>query len=178
MRDVFKTLLVAGIGATLCACATKPVPDPRTPGMQKDSPVVMTVCFIDDGNAHVTVGDQVEFSNSRLGRLRIRHIPGPDNERAPWNAGESVKVRSTILVEARDPNDDKRDTRRFVPVGRFKVEVPDLPRHQRFDFLTSVATEQLEGSNYPRCNVELSDDEIIIRGVEDEGRHGGIIHLR
>jgi hypothetical protein len=178
MRDTFKTLLIAGMGATLWACATKPLPDPRMPGMQKDRPVIMTVCFIEDGDAHVAVGDQVEFSNSRLGRLRIRHIPGPDNERGPWNAGESVKVRSAILVERRDPRDDKQDTRRFVPVGRFNVDVAGQPGHQRFDFLTSTATEQLEGNNYPRCNVELGDDEILVRGVEDDARHGGVIHLR
>jgi hypothetical protein len=136
------------------------------------------MCFIEDGDAHVAVGDQVEFSNSRLGRLRIRHIPGPDNERGPWNAGESVKVRSAILVERRDPRDDKQDTRRFVPVGRFNVDVAGQPGHQRFDFLTSTATEQLEGNNYPRGNVELGDDEILVRGGEDDARHGGVIHLR
>jgi hypothetical protein len=178
MPGTLKALFVTGLAAILCACATQPIPDPRAPGEQRDRPVTLTVCFIEDGNAHAAVGDQVELSNSRLGRLRIRHIPGPNNDRGAWNDGDTAKVRSAILVERRDPRDNRQDMRRFVPVGRFRVEVEGLPRHERFDFLASRATEQLEGHDDPRCNVSLGDDEVLIRGVEDDARHGGVIHLR
>lgn len=171
--SVFLCLLGVSAG-----CAVKITPDPRMPGEVSGRPVTLTVCFVDGDGPHLEPGDQVEFSNSRLGRLRIRHLPGPENQQGAWNGGGSVRVKTAMLTERLDPNDNKTDTRRFVPVGRFTVEVQQLPGHARFDFLQSKATENLEGSRYERCNVPLGSDEVLIRGVEDDERHGGLAHLR
>ena len=164
--------------AFLTGCATRPVPDPRDPGVVRGTPVLLRVCFVDGDGAHLAVGDQVELSTSSLGRLRIRHVPGPNSQNVLWNGGDDVRVRSAVLVEMSAPRGQKVNTRRFVPVGRFAVGLGDGRPHAKFDFLTSKATENLSNSRFPECNVSLGDDEVIIRGVEDEDRHGGIAHLR
>jgi hypothetical protein len=161
-------------------CAVRPKPDPRDPAPVRDSPWVGRVCFIDDSGrdarAHVMVGDQIEITTNSLGRLRIRHIPGRDNQGPAWNDGEAVAVKSAVLVERVDPRENQTVTRRFVPVGRFRVG--GRSEHERFDFLFSKALENLENREYPECDVEEGTDELIIRGVEDNERHGGDVHVR
>ncbi len=87
-------------------------------------------------------------------------------------------MRGGVLVEMVAPRANKTATRRFVPVGRFAVRLGDTSEHARFDFLTSKATSNLEIPELPDCRAALGDDEVIIRGVEDEERHGGSAHLR
>lgn len=175
MRLTLVRLTVVALAFVLGGCASRIVPDPRMPAPVKDEPVLLTVCFLEGDGAHLRVGDRVELASSALGRLRIRHLPasGP-----AWNGGESARVRSAILVERVDPTDQNRARRRFVPVGRFKVEVEGQPGHQPFDFLASKATENLSDNQLPQCNLSLGDDEVLVRGNEDEGRHGGVAHLR
>lgn len=171
MRFLFAMVISLAITT---GCAVRPKPDPRNPAPVRDTPWVGRVCYVADGTPHLMVGDQIELTTSNLGRLRIRHIPGPDNREPAWNGGESVGVKSAVLVERVD---GKRVMRRFVPVGRFHVEGRDV--HQRFDFMFSKAVENLRNDRYPQeCNVELGADEVIIRGVRDDGRHDGHAHVR
>lgn len=172
----FKALIVLSVILFSAACAVKPTPDPRMPGTD-NSPVLLTVCRIDGESVHLVVGDRVELSNSRLGRLRIRHIRGPDNNDGVWNDGETARVISDMLVERIDRQGNETNTRRFVPVGRFKVDVQGLPGHQRFDFRTGQVTVDVSDHKYEACNVKIGEDEILIRGVEDDERHGGLAHL-
>jgi hypothetical protein len=166
-------LLTAAVLATGCATLK---PDPRNPAPVKDSPQLLRVCYVVGDSAHLVVGDQVELSTSDLGRLRIRHIPGEGNNKV-WNAGEDVAVKGAILVETVP---GKQGARRFVPVGRFSVRVADQGDavHEKFDFATSHATANLQGSRFPECNVALGADEVIIRGVKDHDRHDGDAVLR
>lgn len=163
--------------AIVTGCAVRPIPDPRAPGVVKGEPVLLRVCLVDGDGAHLAVGDQVELSTGGLGGLRIRHIPASGTPNAVWNDGRDVKVRSAVLVEMVDPRGETKNVRRFVPVGRFSVSLGDA-RHGKFDFLTSKATESLTNNRFPECNVELGADEVIVRGVEDDERHGGDAHLR
>lgn len=175
-KRVLRSLLaVLCIAAFAAGCAVKPVPDPRSPGPVHDTPVSLRVCYVEGDGAHLAVGDQVELATSTLGRLRIRHIPGSGG--GAWNAGDDVRVKSAVLVEQIDPSGDKVNTRRFVPVGRFSVSLGER-EHARFDFLASKATANLTNNRFPECNVDLGDDEVLIRGVEDDGRHGGHSILR
>ena len=163
------TMFVAG-------CAVRPVPDPRSPAPVRDSPVVLRVCYVDGDGAHLAVGDQVELATSNLGRLRIRHLPA--NNAPAWNAGDDVAVKDAVLVEQIGRRPDSKNLRRFVPVGRFAVRIPD-GSHARFDFLVSKAVANLENNRFPEeCNVALGADEVLVRGVEDEARHGGHAILR
>jgi hypothetical protein len=166
-------LLAAAVFVTGCGKALQP--DPRNPAPVEDSPQLLRVCYVVGGAAHLVVGDQVELSTNG-GRLRIRHIPGEGNNNV-WNAGEAVGVKAAILVETVP---GKHCARRFVPVGRFSVRVPDQGDavHEPFDFSTSHATLNLQGSRFPECNVALGTDEVIIRGVKDHDRHDGDAVLR
>jgi len=173
-----RVLVLSAISAFAAGCAVMPTPDPRDPGPVKDSPVVLRVCSVDDDGAHVSVGDQVELATNRLGRLRIRHLPRPENQARAWNGGEPVRVRDAVLVETIDPRGQRANTRRFVPVGRFPVRVGDAREHLDFDFLASKVTTRVERHEYPECVADVGDDEIIVRGVEDRDLHGGVVHLR
>jgi hypothetical protein len=169
-------LLSAAVLAT--GCAVKPTPDPRNPAPVEGSPWLLRVCFVEGDGAHLAVGDQVELTTNNGGRLTIRHVPARGNPSGAWNAGETAKVRDGVLVEMVAPRGNKTAVRRFVPVGRFAVRLGDTAEHARFDFLTSKATSNLEVPELPDCRAALGDDEVIIRGVEDEERHGGSAHLR
>ncbi|MBN1240549.1 MAG: hypothetical protein JXB36_18750 [Gammaproteobacteria bacterium] len=156
-----------------------PKPDPRSPGMVRDMPVTLTVCYVEGDDAHANVGDRVEFDTNRLGRLRIRHLPGPNNETGAWNDGDYVRVRSAVLVERVDPRGNRANSRRFVPVGRFKVGVGEHSSRLPFDFLASMATDHLTVEGLPECNADIGDDEVLIRGGGDgNDRHGGHIIAR
>ncbi len=168
--------LSLGAAAVVGGCAVRPTPDPRDPAPVRDSPSLLRVCYVEGDGAHLAVGDQVEITTNRLGRLRIRHIPGPDNRAGAWNGGDDVAVRDAVLVERVDKQ--TQSMRRFVPVGRFNVRLPDGDGHARFDFLASKATANLSNNRYPECNVSLGDDEVLIRGVDEHDRHGGDVHLR
>jgi hypothetical protein len=126
---------------------------------------VLTVCYVDGDGAHLAVGDRVELTTNKLGRLRIRHLPA--NNRPAWNGGDDAGVRDAVLVEQIMPGGEAKNTRRFVPVGRFSVQLPDSS-HVKFDFLASKLV-----ANQTGCNVPLGTDVVIIRGVEDQARHGG-----
>lgn len=175
-----KTLLAAVCAATaLTGCAGgRVIPDPRSPAPVKGAPVLLRVCYVDGDGAHLSVGDQIELATGNRGKLTIRQIPGPDNKDGLWNGGEAVKVRAAVLVERVAPRGNQKNTRRFVPVGRFEVALSDSAPHALFDFLASKATANLRNDRYPECNVDLGDDEVIVRGVEDQDRHGGDAHLR
>jgi hypothetical protein len=158
----------------LAGCAVRPTPDPRNPGMVRNGPALFRVCIVEGEGTHLAVGDLVELATSRSGRLRVRHLPGDGNQMEPWNGGDSARVRSAVLVERIDS--DRQTARRFVPVGRFDVAVHG--QSGRFDFLASRVTEAMQNDRYPSCNVDVGDDELVIRGVEHEGRrHDGIAHL-
>lgn len=158
---------MAAIGLILgvvAGCAVLPNADPRNPALVKDGPVVLSVCYVDGDGAHLVVGDRVELTTNKLGRLRIRHLP--QNNRPPaWNGGDAAAVRDAILVEQITPGGANKNTRRFVPVGRFGVELPDSS-HVKFDFLASKAVAN-------QCDVPPGTDTVMIRGVEDQARHGG-----
>jgi hypothetical protein len=165
MRSVARTVAIGFLFSIATGCAVRPVVDPRSPAPVRDGPVVLRVCYIDGDGAHLAVGDQVELTTSKLGRLRIRHLP--QNNRPAWNGGDDIAVRDAVLVEQIMPGGEAKNTRRFVPVGRFSVQLPDSS-HVKFDFLASKAVANLDS-----CNVPLGTDTVIIRGVEDEARHGG-----
>ena len=173
-----RVLILSASAAFAAGCAVLPTPDPRDPGPVKDSPVVLRVCSVDEDGAHLAVGDQVELATSQLGRLRIRHLPLPENQARVWNGGDAVRVRDAVLVEMLDPRGQRANTRRFVPVGRFVVRLGDAREHLDFDFLASKVTTRVERHMYPECVAEVGDDEIIVRGVEDMDLHGGVVHLR
>lgn len=171
------TLLCAAFITTGCAVAPKP--DPRSPGMVRDTPVLLTVCYVEGDDTHLSVGDRVEFDTSRLGRLRIRHLPGPNNQGGAWNGGDDVRVKSAVLVEMIDPRGNKTNTRRFVPVGRFKVAVGEHSSRVPFDFLASKTTDHLTVEGFPQCDADIGDDEVLVRGGgDDDDRHGGHVIMR
>lgn len=185
-----RAALAAAAGVLLMtACAVRPVPDPRNPGVIEDRPVTMRVCIVEGDGAHADVGDQVEFLTSRTGRLRIRHIAGPNNERGEWNDGEPIRVDAKVLVErvaataagqsARQRNQqDGQTLRRIVPVGRFLVRIGEPPQHEPFDFRASKTTTPMREHEFDECVADVGDDEIIIRGVRHDDRHGGRIIIR
>jgi hypothetical protein len=162
----------------LTGCAVKPTPDPRNPGMIRDTPVTLRVCFVGGDGAHLAVGDQVRLITNRLGRLRIQHIPGPNNREGAWNQGDDVRVRSAVLVEQVDPRAGKTNARQFVPVGRFPVRLGARNEHARFDFLASKTTAATREHEFPECIADVGDDEVLIRGVDDDDRHGGTVIVR
>ena len=96
---------------------------PRNPAPTRDGPVVLRVCYVEGDGAHLAVGDQVELTTNKLGRLRIRHLPQNANGPA-WNGGDDAAVRDAVLVEQIMPSGEAKNTRRFVPVGRFSVQCP------------------------------------------------------
>jgi hypothetical protein len=165
----FSFMLIAAAAVT--GCATRPTPDPRDPAPVRDSPQVLRVCYTDGDGAHLAIGDQIEISTNQFGRMRIRHLPNPENKNV-WNGGEAVGVKKAILVETAP---GKPGSRQFVPVGRFSVHVPDQGNghHAQFDFAQSKATANLTNNKFPECNVALGADEVVIRGVKDDERHGG-----
>lgn len=170
-QDVVRFSLMLTAAALIGGCAALPTPDPRDPAPVKDSPQVLRVCYTEGDGAHLAVGDQIEISTNKFGRMRIRHLPNPENKNV-WNGGEAVAVKKAILVETAPGKEGKRQ---FVPVGRFSVQVPDQGNghHAKFDFSQSKAVANLQGSRFPECNVALGADEVVIRGVKDEERHGG-----
>jgi hypothetical protein len=177
-NSIVRALTLAGTAALAAGCAVLPNPDPRDPAPVKDGPVVMRVCSVEGDGAHLAVGDQVELATNQLGRLRIRHIPGQQNRATLWNGGEAARVKDAVLVESVAARGQKATTRRFVPVGRFNVRLGDSGAHVPFDFLTSKVTARVAEHPYPECIAEDGDDEVIVRGVEDTDRHGGMAHLR
>jgi len=171
-------LTILGLASITAACAIRPTPDPRNPGLVRNGPVTLRVCIVNDDGAHLAVGDQVQLITNRLGRLRIRHLPGGGNGDGAWNGGDDVRVRSAVLVERLDPG-NRENVRRFVPVGRFPVRLADgRGEHANFDFLASKTTTPTRDHQYPECIADVGDDEVLIRGVEDDGRHGGTVILR
>jgi hypothetical protein len=178
MRITRIRLIVIVLATALSGCAARIVPDPRMPAPAKDAPVLLTVCYLEGDGAHLRVGDQVELANSKIGRLRIRHIPASGNNQPAWNGGDSVRVRTALLAERVDPSGQNRAQRRFIPVGQFKVEVAGQPGHGLFDFVASKATANLSDNRLAQCNLSLGDDEVLVRGLDDDARHGGVAHLR
>ena len=85
---------------------------------------MLRVCYVEDGGAHLVVGDRVELTANKLGRLRICHRRLNANTPA-WNGGDDIAVRDAVLVEQIMPGGAAKNTRRFVPVGRFSVQVPE-----------------------------------------------------
>jgi hypothetical protein len=177
-KSLGKAMLVAGPAAVaLTGCAVRTTPDPRDPGPVKDSAVLLRVCYVEGDGAHLAVGDQVELTTNSGGRLKIRHVPSSENKDGAWNGGDAIKVKDSVLVEMVAARGNKANTSRFVPVGRFSVRLGEAG-HVPFDFLTSKATANLANNRYPECNVELGDDEVLVRGVDDQERHGGMAHVR
>ncbi len=173
-----KGFAVAVTVALMSGCAgVRPIPDPRDPAPVRDSPELLRVCVVNGDGAHLAVGDQVEITTNQGGRLSIRHLPGPNNRDGAWNDGKAISVRAAVLVQMISPRDNQKNSRRFVPVGRFKVRVGGV-EHAPFDFSTSKATANLANNRFPECNVDLGADEVLIRGVKDAGRHGGDVVLR
>jgi hypothetical protein len=178
-----KTVLSAACAAVaLTGCAAGRVtPDPRAPAPAKDTRVLLRVCRVDGDGAHLSVGDQVELATGSRGKLTIRQLPGPENKDGLWNEGETVKVRAALLVEMVAPRANRQaarpSTSRFVPVGRFPVRLSDSTEHEQFDFLASKVTEERRNDRFPECNVDIGDDEVLVRGVGDRDRHGGVAHL-
>jgi hypothetical protein len=178
MHAVRCSLMLLAAAALAAGCAVRPKPDPRNPAPVNDSPQLLRVCYVVGDGAHLAVGDQVELSTNQLGRLRIRHLPNPERPNPNvWNGGDDVAVKRAVLVELVPA---KQGARRFVPVGRFSVRVPDQGGsvHATFDFLASKATANLDRHQFPECNVALGADEVLIRGVDDADRHGGDAILR
>jgi len=163
-RIVARAMTIGCLFSITTGCAVRPVVDPRNPAPTRDGPVVLRVCYIEGDGAHLAVGDQVELTTNKLGRLRIRHLPQNANGPA-WNGGDDAAVRDAVLVEEIMPSGESKNTRRFVPVGRFSVQLSDSS-HVKFDFLASKAVAN-------QCDVPLGTDVVIIRGVEDQARHGG-----
>jgi hypothetical protein len=177
-QRLVRVLILSALAAFAAGCAVMPTPDPREPGPVKDSPVVLRVCSVDGDGAHLAVGDRIELTTNSLGRLRIRHLPLPENQARVWNGGESVRVRDAVLVERLDARRQQPNTRRFVPVGRFPVLIGGAGEHLKFDFLASKVTTRVDRHDFPECIADVGDDEIIVRGVEDTDRHGGVAHVR
>jgi hypothetical protein len=169
-RILARAVAVAFLLSMATGCAVRPVVDPRNPAPVRDGPVSLRVCFVQDDGAHLAVGDRVELATSKLGRLRIRHLAANANTPA-WNGGDDAAVRDAVLVEQLVPRGEAKNTRRFVPVGRFGVQLPDSS-HVKFDFLASKAVS-MNGEPIPGCNVPLGTDVVMIRGAEDQARHGG-----
>jgi len=165
-RIVARAVTIGFFVSVAAGCAVRPVVDPRNPAPVRDGPVVLTVCNIDGDGAHLAVGDRVELTTNKLGRLRIRHMPANANTPV-WNGGDDAAVRDAVLVEQIMPQGEAKNSRRFVPVGQFSVQLPDSA-HVKFDFLASKLVGNLTG-----CNVPIGTDVFIIRGVEDRARHGG-----
>lgn len=158
-----RTAAIGLILGVVTGCAVLPNADPRNPAPVKDGPVVLRVCYVDGDGAHLAVGDRVELTTNNLGRLRIRHLP--ENNRPAWNGGDAAGVRDAILVEQIMPGGESKNTRRFVPVGRFGVQLPDSS-HVKFDFLATKTVAN-------QCNLPPGTDVVMIRGAEDNARHGG-----
>lgn len=177
-NPIVRAMAVAGAAAFVTGCAVLPKADPRDPAPVKDGPVVMRVCSVEGDGAHLAVGDQVELTTNQLGRLRIRHLPGPQNRTTLWNGGEAARVRDAVLVESVDARGQSKNTRRFVPVGRFDVRLGDTGAHAPFDFLASKVTARVAEHAFPECVADAGADEVIVRGVEDTDRHGGVAHMR
>lgn len=177
-RRARSLLTITAAAVVTAACAVRPAIDPRTPNVDPDVPVTLRVCIVADGGAHLVVGDQVEFTTGGFGGLRIRHIPGAQNNDGAWNRGAPVRVRSAVLIERVDPQGDRNNISRFVPVGRFPVRLEDQSRHQLYDFLVSKTTTPTREHQFPECIADIGDDEVLIRGVLDEDRHGGTVILR
>ena len=176
--SVSRILAAFAAAAFMAGCAVvQPIPDPRNPASVRDSPELLRVCFVDGDGAHLAVGDQVELTTDQRGQLTIRHIPGPDNKSGAWNGGAPTQVSAAVLVEKVTPRANQKNTRRFVPVGRFTVRIGNVG-HAPFDFSTSKATANLKNNKFPECNVDLGADEVLIRGVKDADRHGGDAYLR
>jgi hypothetical protein len=163
-RIVARTVMIGLLFSIATGCAVRPVVDPRNPAPARDGPVVLRVCYVNGDGAHLAMGDQVEFSTSKLGRVRIRHLPANANTPA-WNGGDFAGVRDAILVERVMLG---KNVRRFVPVGRFGVQLPDSS-HAKFDFLAT----KIVAANVATCNLPVGTDAMMIRGVEDQARHGG-----
>jgi len=164
-RIVARAVTIGFFVSVAAGCAVRPVVDPRNPAPVRDGPVVLTVCYVDGDGAHLAVGDRVELTANKLGRLQIRHLPA--GNRPAWNGGDDAGVKDDVLVEQVMPRGESKNTRRFVPVGRFKVQLPDSS-HVKFDFLASKLVAGQTG-----CSVPLGSDVVMIRGVEDQARHGG-----
>lgn len=172
-------LATLGLVLVTSGCAVRPTPDPRNPGPVRDGPVRMRVCVVEGDGAHASVGDQVEFLTNRLGRLRIRHIPLRGGTNEAWNGGDDVRIDSAVLVEVVTSDRNQSTARRFVPVGRFPVRVGGARgEHARFDFLVSKTTTPTREHQFPECIADVGDDEVLIRGVTDDDRHGGTVILR
>ena len=169
-RIVARTAAIGFLLSIATGCAVRPVVDPRNPAPVRDGAVVLRVCYIEGDGAHLAVGDRVELMTSKLGRLRIRHMPANANTPA-WNGGDTTAVRDAVLVEQIRQGGEANNTRRFVPVGRFGVQLPDSS-HVKFDFLATKAVAT-GGGPIPGCNVPLGTDAVMIRGAEDQARHGG-----
>jgi hypothetical protein len=182
-RIVTRTAAIGFLVSIAAGCAVRPVVDPRSPAPVRDGAVLLRVCVVDDSveppPVHLRVGDQVELTTNKLGRLRIRHLPRDPRAEA-WNGGDDTAVRGAVLVEGVMPRGESKNTRRFVPVGRFTVKSSLGPHPAEFDFLASKAVSHLSGHppELQACNVPLGTDEVIIRGVVDGGRHGGHDILR
>jgi hypothetical protein len=168
-RIVVRTAAIGFLFSIATGCAVRPVVDPRNPVPARDGPVVLRVCYVDGDGAHLAVGDQVELTANALGRLRIRHLPA--SNRPAWNGGDDAAVRDAVLVEQIRAGGESKNTRRFVPVGRFSVQLPDSS-HAKFDFLASKAVAS-GGGPIAGCRTPLGGDVVMIRGVEDQARHGG-----
>src|SRR6185436_692594 len=74
-RIVAGTAAMGVLISIATGCAVRPVVDPRNPAPVRDGPVVLTVCYVDGDGAHLAVGDRIELTANKLGRLRIRHLP-------------------------------------------------------------------------------------------------------
>ena len=69
-RIVARAVAIGFLVSIATGCAVRPVVDPRNPAPVRDGAVVLTVCYIDGDGAHLAVGDRVELTTNKLGRLR------------------------------------------------------------------------------------------------------------
>ena len=169
-RIVARTAAIGFLLSIAMGCAVLLGVDPGTPALGRAGAVVLCFFHLECDGAHLAVGDRVELTTSKLGRLRIRHMPANANTPA-WNGGDTTAVRDAVLVEQIRQGGEANNTRRFVPVGRFGVQLPDSS-HVKFDFLATKAVAT-GGGPIPGCNVPLGTDAVMIRGAEDQARHGG-----
>ena len=165
-RIVARTAAMGVLVSIATGCAVRPVVDPRNPAPVRDGPVVLTVCYVDGDGAHLAVGDRIELTANKGGRLSIRHLPAEN--RPAWNGGDAAGVKDAVLVEQVMPRGESKNTRRFVPVGRFSVQLPTSSHQVKFDFLASKLVAGQTG-----CKSPLGADVVMIRGVDDQARHGG-----